>query len=151
MARKTKEGVPAWAAKLATEISVLTPDMERFDLRWTPPEESDSGVDHVEMAPSVLERKEAGPNDGMLETFVVTDFDLLGVPHCFDKLEDLNFILEPILNREQPLEFFTRPIIYIRGTKDRREVTFVIYFEPFDGVTPIQDKTLFPSGNDEEG
>ena len=147
----TSEAIPHWAAKIATDISAFMPDLERFDLRWTPPEESDSGVDHIELAPSVLEVKDAGPNDGALTTYVVNHFDLLGVPLCFDKVESLSFGYQYIPVSQRPHEFCLRPSIYTSGTKNGREVTVEIHFEPFDDAAPIQSEPLFPSGSDEEG
>lgn len=134
----TDEAIPDWVTPFATEIAQFIPDMERFDLHWTPPEESDSGLDHIALAPSIVELKIAGQPAGEPTTFVITHVDLLGVQKVFTKVEGFSFD-HVYLPRPQRGKFDLSPSFHLSGEKDGRPVSVEVFFEPFDDAEMVYD------------
>jgi hypothetical protein len=137
----TDESIPDWVTSFATEIAQFIRDMERFDLHWTPPEESDSGVDHIELAPSIVKMKVAGPQAGTPGTLVITHIDLLEVQKVFTQVDSFSFD-NVYLPRQERGKFNLSPSLQFSGEKDGRPVSVEVFFEPFDDAEMVYDRSI---------
>jgi hypothetical protein len=115
--------VPEWARELAEAIAdTIEFKAHAFlDCQQMEPEESEWGVDLVELWPALMEIQEAGPNDGELVFGIVDRFDLLAAEKVFDEVSEMMFGFE---NDGQPK-------ITIEGTYKGRVVVVIVYFEPW--------------------
>lgn len=114
--------VPMWARELAVEIASAIEFKAQASLdcqQWSP-EETEWGVDLVELWPAVMEIQEAGPNDGEIVFGIVDSFDLLAAQKVFDQVEAFSF----------GYENDGRGNIMVEGTFKGRQVVVVVYFEP---------------------
>ena len=114
--------VPKWARELAEEIASMI-EFEApaiLDCQQSEPEETEWGVDLVELWPAVMEIQEAGPNDGEIVYGIVHSFDILAAQKIFDKVNSVKF----------GFEIANRPIVTIEGNFKGRPVVVIVYFEP---------------------
>ena len=121
--------VPMWARELAVEIASTIEFKAQASLdcqQWSP-EETEWGVDLVELWPAVMEIQEAGPNDGEIVFGIVDSFDLLAVQKIFDQVDDFTF----------GYENDGRGNITIEGKFKGRAVIVIVYFEPALGEDEI--------------
>jgi hypothetical protein len=114
--------VPEWAKELAEAIAstIEFKAPASLDCQQLSPEETELGVDVIEVWPALMEIQEAGPHDGELVFGVVDRFDLLAVQKLFDDVEEVIFGFE---NDGQPY-------ITIEGKFKGRAVVVMVYFEP---------------------
>lgn len=117
-----EDKVPEWTRELAQAIAdtIEFKGQASLDCEQFAPQETDWGVDLVEMWPAVMEIQEAGPNDGELVYGLVDRFDILAAQKIFDEVSEVVFGFE---NDGQPK-------VTIEGTFKGREVVVVVYFEP---------------------
>jgi hypothetical protein len=114
--------VPAWAQELAVAVAdtIEFKAQASLDCQQWSPEETDWGVDLVELWPAVMEIQEAGPNDGEMVFGIIDTFDLLAVQKVFDQVDDFTF----------GYENDGRSNITIEGKFKGRDVIVIVYFEP---------------------
>ena len=117
-----EDQVPAWARELSESLAdAIEFNGEAFlDCEQFGPEETEWGVDLVELWPAVMEIQEAGPNDGEIVFGIVDSFDLLAAQKVFDQVEAFSF----------GYENDGRGNIMFEGTYKGRQVVVVVYFEP---------------------
>jgi hypothetical protein len=122
MTEEQQVPVPEWAKELAEAVAdtIEFKAQAYLDCRQSAPEETDWGVDLVELWPAVMEIQEAGPNDGEMVFGIVDSFDLLAVLKLFERVDDFTF----------GYENDGRGNITIIGKFKGREVVVVVYFEP---------------------
>jgi len=115
--------VPEWARDLAQSIAdAIEFKAQAFlDCQQMEPEESEWGVDLVELWPALMEIQEAGPNDGELVFGIVDRFDLLAAEKVFDEVHEIMFGFEDD----------GQPKITFEGTFKGRLVVVIVYFEPW--------------------
>jgi len=123
--------VPMWARELAVEIAstIEFKAQASLDCQQWAPEETDWGVDLVELWPAVMEIQEAGPNDGEIVFGIVDSFDLLAAQKVFDQVEAFSY----------GIESDGRGSITIEGKFKERQVVVVVYFEPELGDDEEED------------
>ena len=117
-----EDQVPEWAKELAEAVAATIEFQAQASLEClhAAPEDTELGVDLVELWPAVMEIQEAGPNDGELVYGIVDRFDLLAAQKLFEELEEIHF----------GFEIDGQPKITILGTYKGRRVIVVVYFEP---------------------
>ncbi|MGE5463455.1 MAG: hypothetical protein ACM3PS_08870 [Syntrophothermus sp.] len=114
--------IPQWAKELVEAIAA-TLEFEApasLDCQLSAPDETEWGVDMVELWPAVMEIQEAGPNDGEIVYGVVRHMNLLAIQKLFDEVGA--FLLE--------FENDGQPSIVIEGKFKERAVIVLIYFDP---------------------
>jgi hypothetical protein len=114
--------VPEWAVELAASLAATIEFKApaSLDCQQWGPEETEWGVDLVELWPAIMEIQEAGPNDGEIVFGVVDNFDILAAQKLFDEVSEATF----------GFENDGRPNISIEGKYKGREIVVLIYFEP---------------------
>jgi len=117
-----EDQVPAWARELSESLAdAIEFNGEAFlDCEQFGPEETEWGVDLVELWPALMEIQEAGPNDGEIVFGIIDRFDLLVAQKIFDRLNAFTF----------GYENDGRGKITIEGLFKGREVVVIVYFEP---------------------
>lgn len=126
-----EDQVPQWARELADEIAATIEFMAQasIDCQLSAPEETEWGVDLVELWPAVMEIQEAGPNDGEMVFGIVQSFDLLAAQKIFEAVDAITFGFEDD----------GQPKITIEGKFKGRQVAVIVYFEPeFDEDEDIE-------------
>ena len=114
--------VPQWARDLAESIAstIEFKAQASIDCQHSAPEETEWGVDLVELWPAVMEIQEAGPNDGEMVFGIVHSFDILAVLKIFEKVDAVIF----------GIENDGRSKMSIEGKFKGRDVVVLVYFEP---------------------
>lgn len=129
----TEEGqVPDWVWKLAEEVAstIEFKAQASLDCLHFAAQDTDWGVDLVELWPTVMEIQEAGPNDGEIVFGIVDSFDLLAAQKIFDNLDAVTY----------GYEYDGRGKITFEGEFKGRMVVVVVYFEPeLDDVEDEED------------
>ena len=123
--------VPVWARELAEAIAdtVEFKGQASIDCRQSGPEETEWGVDLVELWPAVMDIQEAGPNDGEFVFGIVDRFDILAAQKIFEEVNALRFEIEDT----------GEPKITLEGKYKGREVVIILYFEPDVDVDEDED------------
>lgn len=117
-----EDQVPVWARELAEamaetiEFGALT----FLDCEQSGPEETEWGVDLVEMWPALMEIQEVGPNDGELIYGIIQRFDVLAAQKIFDQVDSMVF----------GYAFTGQPEVKIEAWFGGRPVVVIVYFEP---------------------
>ena len=117
-----EDQVPVWARELAESLAeaIEFKGQAFLDCQQSAPEETEWGVDLVELWPAVMEIQEAGPNDGEIVFGIVDNFDLLAALKIFDRVDAFTF----------GYENDGRGKVTIEGMFRGREVVVIVYFEP---------------------
>jgi hypothetical protein len=125
--------IPEWA-KVLGEVMASTIEFKGpayMEWQHSTPEESEYGVDLIELWPAMMEIEEAGPNDGEVVFGVVHSFDILSAQEIFDEVDAVTFGFE---NDGQPN-------LSIEGKYQGRDVVVLVYFEPvFDADDGEEDE-----------
>lgn len=116
--------MPEWVRALCeTLFSTIELDgILYLEGRHLAPDDNEWGVDLLEVAPSLREIVEAGPNDGEEVYGIIRNFDLLAAQELFDEVHALAF----------GLENEGRPIITLRGLVEGQEIVVLVNGYPFD-------------------
>ena len=115
---------PAWITRLLEQLA----DVVEFQGPATleghhlEPDETDWGVDLIELAPALLDLVEAGPHDGAQTYGLVSALDLFVLNEVFARIDHL------------ALDFDAQrqPRVTLEGRFEEHEVAVVIYFVPFE-------------------
>lgn len=114
--------VPEWARDLAQAIAdnIVFGALASLDCKQSGPDETDWGVDLVELWPALMEIQEAGPNDGEIVFGIIHRFDILEAQKIFDKLDNVQF----------GFAMAGQPKITFEAWFKGRPVVVIVYFEP---------------------
>lgn len=116
--------LPAWAHRLLEQLAdaVEFQGLATLEGRHLEPDETDWGVDLIELAPALLDLVEAGPQDGAQTYGLVSALDLFALNAVFDRID--HFALDFDEQRQ--------PRVTLEGRFEAHEVAVVIYFTPFE-------------------
>jgi hypothetical protein len=114
--------VPEWALELAQAMADIIEfgALASLDCEQSGPEETEWGVDLVELWPALMEIQEAGPNDGEIVFGIVHRFDILAAQGIFDHVEKIHF----------GFAFLGQPQITFEAWFKGRPVVVIVYFDP---------------------
>ena len=114
--------VPEWAQELAQAMAdtIEFGALASLDCQQSGPEETEWGVDLVELWPALMEIQEAGPNDGEIVFGIVHRFDILAAQEVFDKVDTIQF----------GYALSGQPKITFEAWFKGRPVVVIVYFEP---------------------
>ncbi len=116
--------MPEWVRTLfdtiASTIEFQGP--ASLEARYSSPDETNWGVDLLELAPALMELRALGPKNGEPVYGLIHNLDLLAAQQAFEEVDALSF----------GFENDGRPYFTFEGKVQGREIAVVIYTLPFE-------------------